>query len=448
MAERTSYLNAVELRDGQILLFNRPNAKKNVWHMRLYVRGMEDVNGEKVKYYTRSTGELDLEEAKRVALDTHDKVRLKVRNDEPVYDATFKEGWQSWWHKRKLPDLHRALEHKQRKEPLRESGSSRAVWYDKFYERYWEPFFGDMPLTKIDNRILEDYLEWRLTYWDRASEEERKKNPNHARHPSRKTLQMERSALREFFGWCHSTARLMRIVPSFKIKTLEGEDYDNRRPSFEKAEWSKLDRYMREVWVKGKAKGDKPELGRPHKGHLFNREMVRRYCQFLTATGMRPTEPLYLKHRHIKVVEIGNGKSVLKIQLTTGKTGSREVMSLPVAVGYYEAIKKATGHTDDDDWVFCDREGKRSKGYYRTLEKLLDSLDLRVDPDTGKNRTAYSFRHYYAEQRLSEAGQNMATTADLRANMGTSLIQIERHYIRKKVYNPENLSSYRDRKGK
>ena len=101
MANRTSYLNAVELRDGQVLLFNRPNAKKNVWHMRLYVRGMEDVSGEKVKYYTRSTGELDIEEAKRVALDTHDKIRLKVRNEEPVYDATFSEGWIRWCEKKK-----------------------------------------------------------------------------------------------------------------------------------------------------------------------------------------------------------------------------------------------------------------------------------------------------------------------------------------------------------
>ena len=80
MSERTSYLNAVELRDGQILLFNRPNSKKNIWHMRLYVRGMEDIEGGKVKYYTRSTGELNLDEAKRVALSTHDTLRDKVRN--------------------------------------------------------------------------------------------------------------------------------------------------------------------------------------------------------------------------------------------------------------------------------------------------------------------------------------------------------------------------------
>lgn len=258
---------------------------------------------------------------------------------------------------------------------------------------------------------------------------------------------MERTALREFFGWCVNTARLMRIVPSFDLNALQ-DNQENRRPSFNKVEWTKLDRYMRDVWVKGKAEGDEPEKGRPHTLHLFQREMCRRYVQLLTATGMRPTEPLYLKHRHIEIKTMDNGKEILKIYLPQGKTGKREITSQPVAVGYYRAICKATGKTDPDDWVFCDKEGKRSKGYYRTLEALLKRLDLRVDKETGKNRTAYSFRHYYAEQRIAQAGLNLATTADLRANMGTGLDQLERHYVRKKVYNEENLVSYRERKDK
>jgi hypothetical protein len=163
---------------------------------------------------------------------------------------------------------------------------------------------------------------------------------------------------------------------------------------------------------------------------------------------MRPTEPLFLKHRHIEIKRLDNDKEVLKINLPQGKTGKREITSQPVGVQYYRAIIKATGKSDPDDWVFCDKEGKRSKGYYRTVEALLKKVDLRVDKETGKNRTSYSFRHYYAEQRISEAGLNLATTVDLRANMGTGLEQLEKHYVRKKVYNAENLVSYRDRKTK
>jgi len=447
MSERTSYLNAIELRDGQVLLFNRPNSKKSIWHMRLYVRGMEDIEGGKVKYYTRSTGELNVDEAKRVALDTHDRLRDKVRNSEPVFDSTFAEAYNQWWIRKKTIDLETRQAHKQQVEPIRDGLAYRKQWYVKHSQRYWIPYFGEQPLSKINNAVAEDYIRWRLTYWDRASKAEKKRHPNYAQRPSKKTLQMERTALREFFAWCVNTARLMRIVPSFDLNILQDNE-ESRRPSFNKAEWTKLDRYMRDVWVQGKAKGDEPDKGRPHTLHLFQREMCRRYIQFLTATGMRPTEPLFLKHRHIEIKRLDNGKEILKINLPQGKTGKREITSQPVGVQYYRAIIEATGKSDPDDWVFCDKEGKRSKGYYRTVEALLKKVGLRVDKETGKNRTSYSFRHYYAEQRISEAGLNLATTVDLRANMGTGIEQLERHYVRKKVYNAENLVSYRDRKTK
>ena len=63
-----SYLNKVELKGGEILLFHRPNAKKPIYHMRLHVRGMVDVHGDKLTYIQESTGEQDLQEAQRVAL--------------------------------------------------------------------------------------------------------------------------------------------------------------------------------------------------------------------------------------------------------------------------------------------------------------------------------------------------------------------------------------------
>lgn len=60
-----SYLNKVELKDGNIVLFHRPNAQKPIYYMRIHVRGMRDVYRNKVTYVQESTGETDLEEAKR-----------------------------------------------------------------------------------------------------------------------------------------------------------------------------------------------------------------------------------------------------------------------------------------------------------------------------------------------------------------------------------------------
>lgn len=447
MAKRTSYLNATELEGGRILLFNRPNAKKNVWHMRIYVRGMEDISGQRVKYYTRSTGELDLDRAKRVALDAYEDLRDKARNKQPVFDSTFSVAYNKWWNTEKKPSLEERQRLKNKKSP-NPKANDKVRWYGTHFERYWAEYFGDMELTKITHSVSTDYWRWRLNYWDNVSEAERKAHPNHAKVPAAKSMRMERGALREFFAWAVDN-KLCRMVPNFNHAVFEtDEQTSSRRSSFEKDEWERLDRYMRERWVVGKGIGDKPEQGKPHSGHLRQRQLTRRYIQWITATGMRPAEPLVLQHKHIKIIQLDNDTEVLEIKLPSGKTGARTVYSQPVGVKYYQAIKEITQKIEPDDYVFCDTNGKPSKGYYRTLSSLLDSLNMRYHPIDGGARTAYSFRHYYAEQRLAEAGRNLATTADLRGNMGTGLQQLENHYLRKQVYTPEQLTSYKEKKQK
>lgn len=446
MSGTKSYLNPHELEGGRILLYNRPNAKKQIWHMRIYVKGMEDISGDKVKYYTKSTGELDLDRAKRVALETYEELRDKVRAAEPVFDNTFETVFNIWLQQKKIPDLQERQKRKNEQRGIHSKPSDKVKWHATHATRYWLEFFGSMPINSITNQVAQDYWQWRLGYWDRASDEERRAYPNHSKTPKLKSLQMERSALREFFAWAKDTARVARIVPEFHHSIFNNTE-DARRPSFDKDEWERLDRYMRERWVLGKGVNDKEKGSRLHSLHIHQRQMVRRYIQWLTATGMRPAEPLFLQHKHIKVQTAGD-KKFLEIKLPFGKTGSREIVSQPVCVSYYEAIKKQTGYTQPDDYVFCDQHGKPHKGYYRSVQALLEQLGMRKDPATGQNRTAYSFRHYYAEQRLEEAGANLATTADLRASMGTGLAQLEKHYLRKKIYNTENLISYKERQKK
>jgi hypothetical protein len=75
-----SYLNKVEMKDGQILLFHRAaNSKRPIYHMRIHVHGMRDIHGNKVTYSQSTTNESDLEEAQRVALDKFDELRLLTR---------------------------------------------------------------------------------------------------------------------------------------------------------------------------------------------------------------------------------------------------------------------------------------------------------------------------------------------------------------------------------
>ncbi len=49
----------------------------------------------------------------------------------------------------------------------------------------------------------------------------------------------------------------------------------------------------------------------------------------------------------------------------------------------------------------------------------------------GGKRSAYSFRHYYAEQRFADIGTDPKTFDLLSTNMGTGRQMLESYYIRK-----------------
>jgi integrase len=80
--------------------------------------------------------------------------------------------------------------------------------------------------------------------------------------------------------------------------------------------------------------------------------------------------------------------------------------------------------------VFCDKNGKKTGGYYNTIKALLRELDMYKD-EYGDARTAYSFRHYYAEQRFAEIGTHPKAMDYIADNMGTSWQMLQNFYIRR-----------------
>ena len=429
--KQSFYINRLEERGGEVVLFHRPNSKKPVWHMRLYVKGMRTASGGKQQYIQRSTGTTEQAEALRIALDEHDRLRHKVRHNKPATDITFNDLYDLWWNTEKKRTLI-----KKHEQSYREGISKRIVWYKAFSDRYWKKYFGEYYLNDIDNKIVKGYWDWRENYWKKASKEDKKRSPNHSENPAKKTLQMEQSALREVFRYAHSEA-LMDYQPDITQPYHRDGTTEKRRPSFSKDEWLRLDRYMRERWVVGNSISDtkiKHGVGnarKAHKGHLWHRQMVRRYIQFLQSTGMRPGEPLQLKHKHIRIVSTKQGNQVLQIEVPrTTKTGARTVHSMKATVRYYNAIRELTQRCDKEDYVFCDKNGKKTGGYYNTIKALLRELDMYKD-EYGDARTAYSFRHYYAEQRFAEIGTHPKAMDYIADNMGTSWQMLQNFYIRR-----------------
>jgi hypothetical protein len=429
-----SYINKVELKQGQVILFNRQGAKRPIYHMRIHVRGMRDVHGNRLTYIQESTGEVDLDEAKRVALDRYDELRLRVRDDAPAKDLSFADMYELWWvHKKKaLEVLHR--------EKGRKGKSTRVSWYEKLGARYWLKYFGDMKIDAINQSYVQGYWQWRIDYWKNASAEERKRYANHALNPKKKSLDMEQSVLREIFGWAHAN-RLVKYLPQIANPYHRKGISPARRPSFEPQEWQRLQDYMTE-WAQGRGVNDGGEGSRINSAHLYRRQLLRLYVLWLEGTGLRTGEANELKHKHIKRFRTDSTQTIT-LQITVSpqtKTGARLVLPQQSAVEAYKAICELTGHTDGDDWLFCAKDGKKLKGFYKTLDKMLDEIGLLYD-ENGDKRTMYSFRHLYAENRLRQLGSTPQAFDLLSTNMGTSRQMIEQHYVRKGILYDEDLIS-------
>jgi integrase len=267
-----------------------------------------------------------------------------------------------------------------------------------------------------------------MTYWQRADEAERKNYPNHAIKPAKKSMDMEQSALREVFAWADAN-KLISHKPIVENPYARQGIAPKRRPSFSKQEFSQLERYLQR-WVEGEGANDV----RVNAAHKYNRKLLQYYIHWLAGTGMRTGEVLQLKHKHVRV-ERSDVMEMQHLEITVPqntKTGQRVVRSQNSVVPVYQALRKLTEHTAADDWVFCHKNGKKNEGFYKTLPKMLEEAGLLYD-ENGDRRTAYSFRHYYAEQRFTELGYNAAVYDMLCTNMGTGRPQIENHYVRKGI---------------
>lgn len=418
----------MEMKEGQVLLFHRTaNSKRPIYHMRIHVRGMRDIHGNKVTYWQSTTNESDLEEAKRVALDKFDELRLRVKDNRPVVEISFADLYALWWDgkKRQLAASFAAKG--------RTGQTERIGWFEKQSKRYWLDYFGNKKISDINQAYVNGYWAWRMAYWSEASAAEKKKFPNYALVPSKKTLEMEQSALREVFGWGNAHKHIT-YQPIIENPYARQRIAAVRRPSFDEAEWQQLRAYMQR-WVLGQGDADK----RAHAKHLYQRKLLQIYLHWLALTGMRTGEVLQLRHRDVGIGETERyEQAVLRITVPKDtKTGTRIVSSQPNLIAWYDALIELTGTDEKSGWLFCDAEGKVNKGFYKSVPKLFKEAGVLLDND-GDRRTAYSLRHYYAEQRLIELGENARAFDIIGTNMGTGRQYLETHYVRKGVMQDED----------
>ena len=160
------------------------------------------------------------------------------------------------------------------------------------------------------------------------------------------------------------------------------------------------------------------------------RELLAIYVPFMAATGMRPgTEAEYLEWRHIDV-EVRDGQPILHFRLQRGKRGARNSCWLLLErlrqlspdlnhMTLEEVLKKKIPKL-----LFRLSDGSVPDNWNKPFRQWLEESELLNCPVTGKERSLYSLRHYYATQRLLEG----IPIHDLAEQMGTSVLMITKHY--------------------
>ena len=165
------------------------------------------------------------------------------------------------------------------------------------------------------------------------------------------------------------------------------------------------------------------------------REMMAIYVPFMAATGMRPgTEAEYLEWRHIDV-EVRDKQPILHFRIQKGKRGARNFVAHNSCWLLLERLRQMNPELAKTPLqkllrmrmprrLFCLADGTMPETFNKSFRALLEELNLLKCPVTGKERSLYSLRHYYATQRLLEN----IPIVDLAQQMGTSVLMITKHY--------------------
>ena len=165
------------------------------------------------------------------------------------------------------------------------------------------------------------------------------------------------------------------------------------------------------------------------------RELLAIYVPFMAATGMRPgTEAEHLEWRHIDV-EVRDGQPILHFRLQRGKRGARNFVAHNSCWLLLERLRQLSPDLSSmtleevlkkkiPKLLFRLSDGSVPDNWNKPFRQWLEDAELLNCPVTGKERSLYSLRHYYATQRLLEG----IPIHDLAEQMGTSVLMITKHY--------------------
>lgn len=372
---------------GEIVLYQRPDHNTPKWQARIKINGSK-------RYIRKSTGCLDLGDAKNIATKLYESLADKFRVTGSTNSRTFKQVVDEW-----LNDLHKS----------ESTIEEHRVRLNNFPVKYWN----DKPIDSIKESDLINFIQWRKTDGRTETKAGVKRNPSPA------TIKRDIVPLRQVFRFAFGKEYTTKLLNFDPIQTKK-----KRRPSFLQEEWETIKEKL-PIWVK-QSEG--------HQRHTRDRFYLKHFILFIGYSGIRPGTELHsLTWNNLSVEHLDSQhKHRLAVRVSAGKQGGRTTFPDERALSHIEELKQfRIAELDSkklpfnaNESIFCHEDGRPIRSFKKGFNAFLINYHLLTDHE-GARRTPYSLRHTYATRMVSSGAPHW----DLAKNMGTSVVLLEKYYV-------------------
>jgi len=394
-----------------VMLYTIRSAKKPRWYIRYRLAG----NQKKKTYYQKSLRTIDLDEAINRALKLWREIGTKEEQGIPIDMPSFRqvsEEMLSGW----------------------TLSNERKKYVRLTLDRYIHEYTDKCGVNEIGYRELENYVSWRLCYWERMVRKGIEKPPQAKLKPARNTIQKELSIIVQVLyfalrrGYIQSVPK---VSPTRLTKSVEGKKTNANNMSKVYA------RNLRDrLKIHSQKKGRRIDI-------TWARKMMHFYFRIAGRACLRAgSESQNIKIKHLQKLKHPNLNAYYyRINVTSGKVGQR-VAILPIE--YSEQMEallklhhdtyKRSGRRQKEQW--CQLEDRHLWGYrdgsYKKIDLMQQNLrlwltkwNMRHDPKFGRV-TMYTFRSAQINNLLYNKKKTPAVVADI---AGTSIMQIVNAYM-------------------
>lgn len=405
------------LEDGNVFLYSR----NGIFYARVY-------KGEgSRKYIHRSVKTRNLPEARQRAKRFFYEIEFRKAEALPLQQVTFAKVIDEYVSLRQQ-QYDRSLLDKVNRSTLQQT-SIHMLRQIKRVVKFWIEYCGKRAVDKIDNAVLQEYVQWRKDYYHRMPKEDVPKNARI--NPADKTLEWEVTLAKTMLKFADERGYRGKIpLPSWRF--VSGTRIV--RPAFTSEEMAKIYRGLQK-WIKAISVNEAERR--------WNREMLRDYVHILAKSGMRVGEANNLQVGDVIEFKDELGRKNYQFNVK-GKTGSRVVIPRATAVPYidyvmrrnetvkhYKGVVKIKRKTDNKaDWFFRMIDGNKIITLIDQFQAFLKDLGV-LENRYGEAYTLYSLRHFYAVRMLTRN----VPVFDIARNMGTSVQNIEMYYGRSATAN-------------